>query len=78
MSKGDTVKVGFLTGNTFGVQEISARQNGRRVEYEFTTEAKYGWLHVVEVTRGGTVVDEARFKVDDVLYVRRNGTAQEE
>jgi hypothetical protein len=78
MSKGDSATVGFKTGNEYKVQEIVARQNGRKVTYEFVNESKYNWLVVQEQTRGGTVVDEARFKVDDVLYLRRNGSVKEE
>lgn len=69
MSKGDQIAV--VVRGINGPMTMTARQNGRTVEYTFETESKVNWIVVKELTRGGTVVAEHRYPADEVLMLAR-------
>jgi hypothetical protein len=62
--KGDLIKVVDRFGNTSSIQ---ATVSGRNVTAAVEKESGINWLVVAEVTRGGTVVHEARYQVADVV-----------
>ena len=49
------------------VTQIAASVSGRTVEATTEKEGGITWLVVREVTRGGTVIHEARFTMTDVV-----------
>jgi hypothetical protein len=68
MAKGDWIEVAI---RDIGPLTTTARQNGRKVTGEFENEAKITWFVVREVTRGGTLVHEARYQVDAIVSIRK-------
>lgn len=66
MAKGDTIKVVTKSGNLL---EVKAAQNGRQVTKNIEKDSGFTWLVVQEVTRGGTVVNETKVALVDVMSV---------
>lgn len=71
MAKGDNIEI-HIRGGEHGVLAFSveAAQNGRRVEYDWDKDGGLQWLVVKEVTRGGTVIEEQRFPVVEVVAMK--------
>lgn len=63
MAKGDWVAVTYAVGDRAETVEIKSEANGRRIEIEPQTK----WLICREVTRGGTTVRSASFKMESVV-----------
>lgn len=71
MAKGDRISVGIR--NDMGplmVHDIVARQNGRAVTSTIENENKVNWLVLQEVTRGGTVIEEVKVQLSDVVMIK--------
>jgi len=71
MAKGDRISVGIR--NDLGPltsHEIVAKQNGRSVTSTIENENKVNWLVLQEVTRGGTVIEEVKVQLNDVVLIK--------
>ena len=71
MAKGDKITVHVRAGDALTNYSLEASQNGRTVEVAFERDGNVQWLVVSELTRGGTLVWEDRYKADEVVLVRR-------
>jgi hypothetical protein len=66
VSKGDIIVIS--TGRDEN-SVITARQNGRKVVLESEKDLGLGWVVAKEVTRGGTVIREARVVATEVVSI---------
>lgn len=67
MAQGDTISVVYKTGVGTATSTIVATKEGRKVEHETVKEDGAQWIVVRELTRGGTLVREARFTKSEVV-----------
>jgi len=72
MAKGDYITALVRAGDTIAPYGVTASQNGRKVDYEIATADKIVWVVIQELTRGGTVVMEFRFRADEVVGVQKS------
>ena len=71
MAKGDRIYIGIRdvqNGTVSG--EVIARQNGRSVTSETVKDSGINWLVVQETTRGGTVIEEIKVQLSDVVLIK--------
>lgn len=71
MAKGDRIYIGIRDTQNGAVSGIvEARQNGRSVKSETVKENNINWLVVQEITRGGTIVEEIKVQLNDVILIK--------
>lgn len=69
--KGDRIYVGIRNGSEGVVSgEVNATQNGRSVISTIEKDAGVMWLVLQEVTRGGTVVEEIKVQLSEVVLTK--------
>lgn len=72
MAKEDNITVLVRAGDTIVPYVLTASQNGRKVEFEISKADNIVWVVLKELTRGGTVVHEDRFRADEVVGIRKS------
>ena len=76
MAKGDQIFIGVRNegersaANGFVSGVVTARQNGRSVTSKIEKESGINWLVVQETTRGGTIVEEIKVQLIDVVLIK--------
>lgn len=70
MAKGDKITAWIRSGDTLAPFSIEASQNGRRLEMSFEKDGNIAWIVLTEVTRGGTITWQDRFRADEVVLLR--------
>jgi len=71
MAKGDRIYVGIRSGSEGVVSgEVIAKQNGRSVTSTIEKDSGINWLVLQEVTRGGTLIEEIKVNLNDVVLTK--------